>query len=243
MSLTKSDVYRKLEEKMLGYADYENITVISEEDEVGFIPVKSSAVLIVKPINTGATELTDGNVHLRSPVADRLYWAGQELRNLDKSLQLELVYGYRPLEVQRKLFDEAKEALANKYQDSQQLIEAAHRRIAVPDVAGHPTGGAVDVQILRDSVEVEMGTPIWDFSHDSYTFSPFVSRDAWMNRQLLRRAMMAAGFAPFDGEWWHFSYGDKEWARFYDQPGALYSQVAVADLPSRQDIAMLTEPR
>lgn len=66
-------------------------------------------------------------------------------------------------------------------------------------------------------------------SRDAFTFSPFVSREAWEARQLLRRAMMSAGFAPFDGEWWHFSYGDKEWARFYRRPGALYDQVAFAD--------------
>jgi D-alanyl-D-alanine dipeptidase len=74
-----------------------------------------------------------------------------------------------------------------------------------------------------------MGTAAMEASRDSFTFSPFVSRQAWDDRQLLRRAMMAAGFAPYDGEWWHFSYGDKEWARFYRKPGALYDQVSFAD--------------
>jgi D-alanyl-D-alanine dipeptidase len=34
--------------------------------------------------------------------------------------------------------------------------------------------------------------------------------------------MVAAGFAPFYGEWWHFSYGDREWAAVYGEPAALY---------------------
>lgn len=239
MEMTKDEVYQRLEEKMLGYRDYADIPVIPEEDEIGFIPVSSSAVLRVRSINIEATRLTEGEIFLRSAVADRLYWAGQELRTADRSLRLEIVDGYQPLEVQTSLFEMAKKALTGTYTDEGQLVEAAHRRVAVPDVAGHPTGGAVDVQVLRDGGEVEMGTPVCDFSRDSYTFSPFISRDAWTNRQFLRRAMMAAGFAPFDGEWWHFSYGDKEWARFYDQPGALYHQVAVADLPSRRDAAIL----
>lgn len=239
MSISKKFVYEKLEEKMLSYRDYAGIPVIPEEDEAGFIPVSTSAVLKVSPIDAASTKLTDDQVFLRSAVADRLYWAGQELRTLDKSLQLEIVYGYRPLETQKRLFDEAKTALSDSFPEETDLIEAAHRRIAVPDVAGHPTGGAVDVQVLSDGKPVDMGTPIWGFSQDSYTFSPFITKEAWNNRQLLRRAMMSAGFAPFDGEWWHFSYGDKEWARFYDRPGALYDQVLVTDLPSRKDVAMV----
>jgi len=97
--------------------------------------------------------------------------------------------------------------------------------IAVPEVAGHPAGAAVDIQMLRAGKPLDFGTAIWEFVPDSYTFSPFVSRGAWTNRLLLRRTMMQAGFAPFDGEWWHFSYGDKEWAKYYDKAAAIYDQV------------------
>jgi hypothetical protein len=45
------------------------------------------------------------------------------------------------------------------------------------------------------------------------------------NRKMLRDAMMAEGFAPYDGEWWHFCYGDKEWAFYYKKDKALYNQV------------------
>jgi D-alanyl-D-alanine dipeptidase len=37
--------------------------------------------------------------------------------------------------------------------------------------------------------------------------------------------MLGVGFAPFDGEWWHFSYGDKEWAAYYNKPNAVYEQI------------------
>ncbi len=42
---------------------------------------------------------------------------------------------------------------------------------------------------------------------------------------LLRRAMAQAGFAPFNGEWWHFSYGDREWAAVWNAPFALYTHL------------------
>ncbi len=36
--------------------------------------------------------------------------------------------------------------------------------------------------------------------------------------------MTAAEFAPFWGEWWHYSFGDCEWATYYEKPNAIYSQ-------------------
>jgi len=55
---------------------------------------------------------------------------------------------------------------------------------------------------------------------------PRISKDAWHNRQILRLWMMTAGFVPYDGEWWHFSYGDREWAKYYGMPNAIYNQIA-----------------
>ncbi|MGH3912367.1 MAG: M15 family metallopeptidase [Pseudonocardiaceae bacterium] len=236
----REEVYRQLEEKMDDYKDYADIPVIPEEDEVGFVAVRPSAVLSVKPVNDSIVSLPADGIILRSAVADRLYWAGQELKSFDKELQLEVVCGYWSPEVHQKLFDETRSSLAAEYGDEDELLEATHRRIAVSDVAGHPTGGAVDVHILRDGVAVDAGTTIWDFAQDSFTFSPFISREAWQNRQLLRRAMMVAGFAPYDGEWWHFSYGSKEWARFYNQPGALYNQVAAMEVDRRKSTDILS---
>lgn len=226
---TREDVYQLLEEKMLKYADYANVPVIEVDEVVLFEPVPQQGVLRVEHVPAEMSELTGGVIYVRRPVVDMLYAAGQELKALDRSLTLSVVHGFRALEVQTKLFEEAKAALEKDYPDESELIEAAHRRVAVPSVAGYPTGGAVAVEILREGAPVDMGTPVMQPNRDSFTFSPFVSRDAWEHRQLLRRAMMAAGFAPFDGEWWHFSYGDKEWARYYRQPGALYDQVAFAD--------------
>lgn len=230
---TREEVTRLLAEKMLDYSDYEAIPVDRVENEAKFVRVNSeSAVLDVAPIGQERTEFSTVTITLRSRVADQLHWAGSALRDIDPSLRLRVVYGFRPLSEQKRLFDEAVNRLSGQHQ-GKALLSAAHREIALPSVAGHPTGGAVDVQILRDGAPIEMGGDIWDFTSDAFTFSPFVSREAWNNRQLLRRAMMAVGFAPFDGEWWHFSYGDKEWARYYGHPAALFDQVEQADTEQR----------
>jgi hypothetical protein len=44
--------------------------------------------------------------------------------------------------------------------------------------------------------------------------------------------MVACGFAPSYRKWWHFSYGDREWAAFYNTPsGSLYGPVDIRLLP------------
>jgi D-alanyl-D-alanine dipeptidase len=37
--------------------------------------------------------------------------------------------------------------------------------------------------------------------------------------------MLQEEFAPFDGEYRHFSYGDKERAYYYQKPYAIYNQI------------------
>ncbi len=221
--MRKQDIYRLLEEKALGYADYAGVPVRPSDEPLVAIP--SSKNLTASQVGTDMLAYTPDGVYVRSGVLSRLQQAAGILAAENKELQLEVGYGYRALEVQTRLFEEYKTKLADRY-SGDELLAAVHRSIAVPGVAGHPAGAAVDIQILREAKPLDFGTAIWEFTPDSFTFSPFISRAAWDNRQLLRRVMMQAGFAPFDGEWWHFCYGDKEWAKYYDKPAALYDQVS-----------------
>ncbi len=220
--MKRADVYKLLEAKMLRRADYVGVPV----QPIGELMVALSMQqdIASRQIDESMYKFTGEDVYVRESVSERLTEAVERLAERDSKLQLEVVYGYRALSIQTRLFDIEKAKLADQFR-GEDLLEAAHKWIASPDVAGHPTGGAVDIQILKDGVPLDFGTKIWEFTRDSYTFSPFVSREAWQNRQLLRQVMLESGFAPYDGEWWHFSYGDKEWTRYYNQPAALYEQI------------------
>jgi D-alanyl-D-alanine dipeptidase len=220
--MNKQDIYRRLEEKMLDYEDYANVPLAPTAEELVAIP--KSGDVIGRQIDKMMYPYTGETVFVRWSVLQKLREAAKLLGDYSENCRLEVVYGYRAPEVQRRLFEEHKERLREEVEESA-LDTATHRVIALPEVAGHPTGGAVDIQILSGPQALDMGTPIWDFVSDSFTFSPFIGKEAWRNRQLLRRIMTAVGFAPFDGEWWHFSYGDKEWARYYAERAAIYEQV------------------
>jgi D-alanyl-D-alanine dipeptidase len=64
--------------------------------------------------------------------------------------------------------------------------------------------------VNEKGIPLDFGTPMHALEKNSYVFSPFISDKATLNRKLLRHIMQSSGFAPYDGEWWHFSYGDRE---------------------------------
>ncbi len=226
--MKRSDVDRDLEERMLTRADLIRADV--RENGEPMVALQPSADLSILPIDPAMLTVTGSSIYVRRSVAARLSAVSRELARRDPGTRLEVVYGYRSLEIQTDHFDAQSRRLSDTFQGNV-LIEATHRRVAAPDVAGHPTGGAVDVHILDGEHPRDMGTAVWDFTTTAaYVFSPYVGRRAWENRQTLRGVMLDSGFAPFDGEWWHFSFGDREWARYWDEPVAPYTQLRVADV-------------
>ena len=167
------------------------------------------------------------SVLVRASVAARLETAGRLLDQ--RGFRLFVGYGYRAPEVQAQYFTAACARVAARNPDLSdgEVRRCANLEAADPLVAGHPTGGAVDVTMLKDGCEVDMGSGFIDL--DDYlrmpTFAEGLSDDARQHRNVLREAMLAAGFAPFNGEWWHFCYGDKEWAAFFGEPSSLYSPI------------------
>lgn len=204
------------------YEDYKDMPVEPLDEPLVCIPVTNH--ITVNQIGEDMRQVTGEDIYVREGVQKRLAHAALLLSEIDNSLRLEVRYGYRTPKIQAGLFAAAKERLSGEY-SGDQLFAEAHRQIADPRVAGHPAGAAVDIQIIdKDGVPLNFGTKIWTFTSNSYSRLYTVGEEAFKNKLLLRSVMMAAGFAPFDGEWWHFSYGDKEWAYYYNQPAALYKQ-------------------
>ena len=75
----------------------------------------------------------------------------------------------------------------------------------------HSRGAAVDLTIVdKNGKELDMGTP-YDFfgekAHADYTALP---EKVLQNRKLLKKTMESVGFRGIRTEWWHFSFGKKE---------------------------------
>lgn len=165
---------------------------------------------------------------IRAGALDRLRRAGRALRRRDGRLHLHVFETYRSLARQRQGYEHYLAEFGNSRPelDRDALIEFVHLHVAVPDVAGHPTGGAIDLTLASDDGPLDMGSAYGDFSTPLYhAFAEGTTEPQRANRMLLREVMVEAGFAPFTGEWWHFSYGDREWAAIWGRDAALYRQV------------------
>ncbi len=182
-------------------------------------------------------DVLPGPIIVRDKVRTLLQNAQMYLRQESPSSRLQVTYGFRTQEIQTDKFLKflAEESSKEFIADPQELYNRVHMKIAVPTVAGHPTGGAVDVTLIdRRRIRKNMGCEIYDFDGPIETFDPRVKGIAKRNRLLLRQCMMQAGFMPFDGEYWHFSYGDREWAFLKKKTRAPYAQKTLA-----QAVAML----
>jgi D-alanyl-D-alanine dipeptidase len=171
----------------------------------------------------------NGKIIVRKTVARKLAEANKNLKKDNQNLVLYVTYGYRLLETQVQKFNEEFKKLDNNISEKKR-IEIAHKKIAVPEVAGHPTGGAVDITILNKKTNkfLDMGCKISDFSSRAdklrATYSKRITRIQKKNRLLLYDLLVEQEFCPFYEEWWHFSYGEKEWAWFYGKKKAIYEQ-------------------
>lgn len=216
----RDDVYALLEDKFITYHELKNVPVRENGEALVDLAKFGIATNIYDEVIAAST----GNaIMVRAGVMPRLKKAQAFLQDVRADLRLQVFYGYRDPAIQTQSFERVREQLGLNGDLDDNQREIIHRSIAVPDVAGHPTGGAVDITIIDENGQpLDMGTAPHAFEKDSYTFSPFISRAAWANRQLLRAAMLSVQFAPYDGEWWHFSYGDREWAKYWGQAVAFY---------------------
>lgn len=170
-------------------------------------------------------EYTGHVILVRDTLARKLAVVNRELKR--QGYRLKIVYGYRHPEVQARYFTRRKAELELQYpeMDDIGLDRLTHNFVAIPELAGHSTGGAVDVTLVdQDGNELDMGTSIADYADPEKikTFHFDLMQSQKQYRQILHDAMIAEGFAPFYGEWWHFSFGDREWAAFYDKRQARF---------------------
>jgi D-alanyl-D-alanine dipeptidase len=184
--------------------------------------------IMIRPGMPDMQEITGDDIYVRDTVAGMLAVANGKLRAA--GFNLIVGYGYRAPSVQEKYWDASIAKVGREHPDwAQQRIEdAADAYAADPRVAGHITGGCVDVTIGRGETPLDMGAEMDDITAPAAlirTFGDKLTAEQMSNRMLLCQVMTEAGFMPFFGEFWHFMYGDREWAFLSGLPTSLYDRV------------------
>lgn len=82
--------------------------------------------------------------------------------------------------------------------------------------SGHTRGSTIDLTIVKqDGSFVDMGGTFDLFSEISHPDYKKLTRKQKKNRQILRDAMVKAGFKPLESEWWHFTLKDEPYPDTY----------------------------
>jgi D-alanyl-D-alanine dipeptidase len=169
-------------------------------------------------------------VHLlRETVARKLCEAAL---NLPSEFTFHIVEGYRPLAVQRAMFEFAMDNARQRFPRGDDAIwrREAGRYSAPPDAITpppHTTGAAFDLTIVdKNGVELDFVSPyeITDVRGAAMN-ARGLSTTARRNRDLLKRVLEPTGITNYVDEWWHWSYGDNGWALRVGATHALYDRI------------------
>ncbi|WP_027367495.1 M15 family metallopeptidase [Desulfocurvibacter africanus] len=135
--------------------------------------------------------------------------AHARLHDRNPDLVLLLLDGVRPRSVQQRMWEMVKNTPMQPY-------------VANPARGSmHNYGAAVDVTIARaDGTPLDMGTRVDHFGmlaqpreEQRFLREGMLSPEQVANREILRNAMLEAGFQPLAIEWWHFNAFDKDTTR------------------------------
>ena len=103
--------------------------------------------------------------------------------------KLKIFDAYRPVYVQKKLWD---------FHPDPNFL--SHPKKGSP----HSRGVAIDLTLIREGEELDMGTDFDDFTERAFHLSKNVSFKSRKNRSLLLSIMILAGFDFYEKEWWHY---------------------------------------
>lgn len=168
---------------------------------------------------------------LREAVIERLLAAAERVAR--EGYALHVLDGWRPPAVQRALYRDIFQQLVMRHpedSEAERHVRTQHF-VSLPSIvperpSPHLTGGSVDVTLYRDGQVIDMGSDFDEPSHRSYT-DAFEAQTGEIraHRRVLYRAMTDAGFTNLPSEWWHYDYGNQNWAFFSGQRDARFGLV------------------
>lgn len=211
-------------------------------DKEILVPLEESRRLKVEPIWINQIDDIEGplyvkyiethpdyqHIYVRPTISEMLQKAVKELPT---RYNLIVRAGHRPIEVQYALLEGVKISyLAKNPQASDEhALEYARTFVSDPSVKlpPHCCGAAVDIDLFDNETRalVDFGCPVNTDSEISFIDTDRITVKQQANRDILHKVMYSVGFAPFQSEWWHFSYGDQVWADYYKQSSPLYGIV------------------
>ena len=99
------------------------------------------------------------------------------------------------------------------YVDKANLFELGY----IAEKSGHTRGSVVDLTIvdIETGEEVDMGSGFDFFGEISHHGTTLITKQQEINRNILRDAMVSAGFEIYIKEWWHYKLSNEPYPDIY----------------------------
>jgi D-alanyl-D-alanine dipeptidase len=147
---------------------------------------------------------------------------------LPQGMHLMVFETYRSFAKQETLWRNTNKQMKEKYPQlsAEELFKLCENFTACPYDgigSGHQCGCALDLTLCdAQGKEFYMGTEMHEKSPKTKTEAEGLTAEEHRLRQVLKKAMHDAGFINYPAEWWHFSYGDHQWAWLTGRKEAIY---------------------
>lgn len=195
---------------------------------------------IENPIRLSEISLTDGiyfNYEYTNIKTIRTYvyeLIKQAKKQLPENYNFIIYEAYRPMSEQIKLWNKVVTQLKAQYPEadtgSEEFISLCDRYAANPyrQGSGHQSGAAVDISLISDDgIEYDMGGKVRGFDDTAEFDSLLISSQAKNNRNILRDALHSVGMINYPSEWWHYSFGDRLWAKLTGSSIAIFGKLDI----------------
>lgn len=192
---------------------------------IKYVIQKNEALLPIKKHNIEELSIlkrieTNYPILVRETVAIKLIAIAKKL---PKGFLLQIDSGHRSRKSQEAIWNYRLGQIKNIQKTRQLVFDPSKGE------PPHTTGGAVDVSLLdKNKKEINLSEPFKKFYEEPCLYSPKISKGAQRLRIILNKLMLDEEFAPNEREYWHFSYGDAAWAKYYGKK-LIYNEVEVSN--------------
>ena len=140
---------------------------------------------------------------------------------LPRGYSFKILDAYRPFSLQEELYDKYFKKIESIFNlESYSNLEKQkfiNHFVAFPDKnypPAHTTGSAIDITLIKDGKDIDMGCSFDEFSVRSYT-NYYKDKNSTIhnNRMILYNCMIKAGFTNIETEFWHYDYGNRNWSK------------------------------
>lgn len=137
---------------------------------------------------------------------------------------------WRSQQIQKEIFESFIKKAQKMYPKAanEKIIRFAKKYVAPfkgKYASGHLTGAAVDLRLFKNGRKLPMISKKLTYQQNALSNQTGLPKYIQNNRQIMFEALKKAGLSNYPKEYWHWSYGDIQWAKRNKKKIAIYGVI------------------